>query len=67
MNQLSDAIRAEARLLSERQGPAPPADPIAVAAEAIDRILATAHEAGQQEAVRVLHAVGALLSATPRQ
>lgn len=42
-------------------------DPIAAATRAIEQILATAHEAGQAEAVRLLHAVTALLSATPRQ
>ncbi len=42
-------------------------DPIAAATRAIERILADAHEAGQDEAVRLLHAVTALLSAAPRQ
>lgn len=41
-------------------------DPIAAAAQAIDAILAAAHEAGQAEAVRILHAVTALLAAAPR-
>lgn len=41
------------------------ADPIAAAARAIDAILAAAHEAGQVEAVRILHAVGALLATAP--
>lgn len=42
-------------------------DPIAAATRAIEAILARAHEAGQEEAVRLLHAVTALLSAAPRQ
>lgn len=46
---------------------AAPQDPIAAAARAIEHILAVAHEAGQEEAVRLLHAVTALLSAAPRQ
>lgn len=44
-----------------------PQDPIEAATRAIESILAAAHEAGQQEAVRLLHAVTALLSAAPRQ
>ncbi|MBR0649034.1 hypothetical protein GXW78_05125 [Roseomonas terrae] len=44
----------------------PPQDPIGAAAQAIEQILAAAHEAGQEEAVRLLHAVTALLSAAPR-
>jgi len=44
-----------------------PEDPIAVATRAIEQILAAAHEAGQDDAVRLLHAVTALLSAAPRQ
>jgi len=43
-----------------------PPDPIAEATRAIERILAAAHEAGQQDAVRLLHAVTALLTAAPR-
>lgn len=45
----------------------PPQDPIEAATRAIEGILAAAHEAGQTEAVRLLHAVTALLSAAPRQ
>ncbi len=44
----------------------PPQDPIEAATRAIEQVLAAAHEAGQQEAVRLLHAVTALLAATPR-
>lgn len=43
-----------------------PPDPIVAATQAIESILATAHEAGQHEAVRLLHAVTALLAAAPR-
>jgi hypothetical protein len=42
------------------------ADPITAAATAIERCLAQAHEAGNQDAVRLLHAVSAILSASPR-
>jgi hypothetical protein len=41
-------------------------DPVACAAAAIERCLARAHEEGNDEAVRLLHAVSALLSASPR-
>ena len=41
-------------------------NPIDAAARAVERILAAAHEAGQDEAVRLLHAVSALLAAAPR-
>ena len=44
-----------------------PQDPIEAATRAIEGIMAAAHEAGQEEAVRLLHAVTALLSAAPRQ
>lgn len=36
------------------------------ATRAVEQILAAAHEAGQEEAVRLLHAVTALLAAAPR-
>ena len=52
---------------SERVSFGAPEDPIAAATRAIEHILAVAHEAGQDEAVRLLHAVTALLSAAPRQ
>jgi hypothetical protein len=41
-------------------------DPIAAAMRAIESVLAAAHEAGQHDAVRLLHAVTALLAAAPR-
>lgn len=41
-------------------------DPIGAAAAAIERCLAQAHEAGNDDAVRLLHAVSAILSASPR-
>lgn len=41
-------------------------DPITAAALAVERCLASAHEAGKEEAVRLLHAVLALLAAAPR-
>lgn len=45
-------------------GPSP--DPISAATRAVEAILAAAHEAGQHDAVRLLHAVTALLAAAPR-
>ena len=44
-----------------------PENPIDAATRAIEAILAAAHEAGDTEAVRLLHAVTALLSAAPRE
>ena len=41
-------------------------DPVAAAAAAIERCLAQAHEAGREDAVRLLHAVGAILASPPR-
>jgi len=41
-------------------------DPVASAASAIERCLAEAHEAGNEDAVRLLHAVSAILSHSPR-
>lgn len=53
--------------ISSARSPEPAADdPISVAAAAIERSLAAAHEAGKEEAVRLLHAVLALLAAAPR-
>jgi len=66
MNQVSDTIRAGAVLESGPDPAPPPTDPIAAAAIAVERCLALAHEAGDVEAVRLLHAVTALLAAAPR-
>ena len=44
-----------------------PQDPIEAARHAVELILAAAHEAGQEEAVRLLHAVTALLAAATRE
>lgn len=41
-------------------------DPVGHAAAAIERCLAMAHEAGNEDAVRLLHAVSALLQSSPR-
>ncbi|WP_230165198.1 hypothetical protein [Roseomonas sp. CECT 9278] len=41
-------------------------DPIGNAAAAIERCLAMAHEAGNEDAVRLLHAVSAILQSSPR-
>jgi hypothetical protein len=59
------------RFLTERssaQGAVTPfgIDPIGAAAAAIERCLAQAHEAGNDDAVRLLHAVSAILSASPK-
>lgn len=51
---------------SEHVSVGPPQDPIKAATRAVEQILAAAHEAGQEEAVRLLHAVTALLAAAPR-
>lgn len=66
MNQVSEPFRMAAILRPDREEPFSATDPITAATTAIERILAAAHEAGQVEAVRILHAVTALLSATPR-
>jgi hypothetical protein len=66
MNQVTELGRAASLLPSQNVSMAMSADPIAAAARAIEQILAAAHEAGQEEAVRLLHAVTALLSAAPR-
>lgn len=50
-----------ARSLSET-----PPDPVANAAAAMQHCLAQAHEAGNEDAVRLLHAVSAILSHSPR-
>ncbi|WP_198369246.1 hypothetical protein [Roseomonas rosulenta] len=41
-------------------------DPISAATAAVERCLAQAHEAGNEDAVRLLHAVSAILSSSPR-
>lgn len=41
-------------------------DPISSAAAAVEHSLAMAHEAGKEDAVRLLHAVLGLLAAAPR-
>lgn len=66
MNQVSETVRAGALLQSARGAAKSSADPIGAAAAAVERCLALAHEAGDAEAVRLLHAVTALLSAAPR-
>jgi|GEM_PF-2751107 len=66
MNQVREPFRLAAVLRPDRAETFSATDPITAATAAIERILAAAHEAGQDEAVRILHAVTALLSATPR-
>lgn len=66
MNQVIELGGVASLLPSRNATIASAPDPIEAAARAIEQILATAHEAGQEEAVRLLHAVTALLSAAPR-
>lgn len=67
MNHVLEARPAGMLYPSDQVSLTTPEDPIAAAMRAIERILADAHEAGQDEAVRLLHAVTALLAAAPRQ
>ncbi|MBW6398861.1 hypothetical protein KPL78_13435 [Roseomonas sp. HJA6] len=67
MNHIVEPRRLGMLRPSEHVSLGVPQDPIAAATHAIERILAAAHEAGQDDAVRLLHAVTALLSAAPRQ
>lgn len=66
MNHFVDGTILKQGLASARSAEAMAGDPIAAAAAGIEKCLAEAHESGQQDAVRLLHAVLALLSAAPR-
>jgi hypothetical protein len=66
MNQVAKGVFLK-NGLSRQSGLSPvPIDPVGAAAVAIERCLAQAHEAGDADAVRLLHAVSAILSAPPR-
>ncbi|MEO3470564.1 hypothetical protein AAFN86_01770 [Roseomonas sp. CAU 1739] len=67
MNQVLEAGIAGSLRPSPHVSIGAPEDPITAATRAVEHILAAAHEAGQEEAVRLLHAITALLSAAPRQ
>lgn len=66
MNHVLEVGTVGALRPSEHVSAGPPQNPIDAATRAVERILAAAHEAGQDEAVRLLHAVTALLAAAPR-
>jgi hypothetical protein len=66
MNHFANDWSAGGAVPSSQASDAAPLDPIAEATHAIERVLAIAHEAGHHEAVRLLHAVTALLTAAPR-
>jgi hypothetical protein len=66
MNQVVRGVILKGRAQAAPQVSEPTADPVASAAQAIERCLAQAHEAGNQDAVRLLHAVSALLMTSPR-
>ena len=66
MNHIVEAGAGSSALSAPHVSIGTPPDPIAAATRAIECILAAAHEAGQQDAVRLLHAVTALLTAAPR-
>lgn len=65
MNQVTKGPVFTPALSSPRE-PARQRDPIGAASAAIDEFLAQAHEAGDGDAVRLLHAVGAILHFAPR-
>jgi hypothetical protein len=66
MNQVAKGVFLKDRL-NRPSGFSPvPVDPVGAAMVAIERCLAQAHEAGDSDAVRLLHAVSAILSASPR-
>jgi hypothetical protein len=66
MNYIVGAMGAGSLPSSSNVSVSPMPDPISAATHAIEAILAAAHEAGQHDAVRLLHAVTALLTAAPR-
>lgn len=66
MNQVTNGPIFTRPLSSPRDLPTPHRDPVGGAASAIDHFLAQAHEAGDADAVRLLHAVSAILQTAPR-
>jgi hypothetical protein len=66
MNQVVRGVFLKDRARAAPQVSEPTADPVASAAKSIECCLAQAHEAGDHDAVRLLHAVSALLTTSPR-
>ncbi|BDG71770.1 hypothetical protein [Roseomonas fluvialis] len=66
MNQVVTGMFLRERSSASRGVTEPSVRPIAAAAAAIERCLAQAHEVGDTEAVRLLHAVSALLVVSPK-
>jgi cell division ATPase FtsA len=66
MNQVVTGMFLRERTTASRGVTESSIRPIAAAAAAIERCLAQAHEIGDTEAVRLLHAVSALLAASPK-
>lgn len=67
MNHVVEGAILQEGLSSARCLGMPAGDPISAAVMGVEKCLAEAHEAGKTEAVRLLHAVLALLSAAPRR
>lgn len=66
MNHCIDGVTIDRGLSSGHGGHETVPDPIAEAVAGVEHCLARAHETGRTDAVRLLHAVLALLSAAPR-
>lgn len=66
MGQVSDPNLHGNRIAADRDGVIVDRDHLHEAASAIEQVLAYAHEDGQEETVRVLLAVVAILRAAPR-
>jgi hypothetical protein len=66
MNQVVTSMFLREHTQTSRDGTAPAIRPVAAAAAAVERCLAQAHEIGDAEAVRLLHAVSALLAPNTR-
>jgi hypothetical protein len=66
MNQVTKGPFFTHALSSPHDQPAPQRDPVGAAVSAIDQFLAQAHESGDADAVRLLHAVSAILQTAPR-
>lgn len=66
MNQVVTGMFLGAGTKAARRLSATAPNPVASAAAAVERCLAQAHEAGNEDAVRLLHAVSAILAPSPR-
>ncbi len=66
MNHVVTGLFLRERTAGSRGNAEPVVRPVAAAAAAVERCLAQAHEAGDADAVRLLHAVSALLSISPK-